>query len=84
LLGCSCGSGTGIRFLYILGSGSGMGKKSGSGINIPYHFSGSLETVLELKILIFFDADPESGIFLTLDSGSGMEKFGSGINIPDL
>jgi hypothetical protein len=38
-----------------------------------------------LKILKFFDADPdpESGIFLILDSGSGMEKFGSGINIPD-
>jgi hypothetical protein len=41
------------------------------------------------KILTFFDADPDpgSGIFLTLDPGSGMQKFGSGIrykwNIPD-
>jgi hypothetical protein len=26
---------------------------------------------------------PASGIFLTLDPGSGMEKFGSGTNIPD-
>jgi hypothetical protein len=39
-----------------------------------------------LKLLKFFDAvpDPEFGIILTLDPGSGMEKFGSGINIPDL
>jgi hypothetical protein len=37
----------------------------------------------ELKILKFFDADPEFGIFLTLGVGSGMEKFGSGINISD-
>jgi hypothetical protein len=30
------------------------------------------------KILKLFDADPDpgSGIFLTLDPGSGMEKFG--------
>jgi hypothetical protein len=36
-------------------------------------------------MLKFFDADPDlgSGIFLTLDLGSGMEKFGSGINILD-
>jgi hypothetical protein len=34
----------------------------------------------------FFDADPDPGseIFLTLDPGSGTEKFGSGINIPEL
>jgi hypothetical protein len=36
-----------------------------------------------VRILKFFDADPGSGIFLTLDPGSGMEKFGTGINIPD-
>jgi hypothetical protein len=30
-------------------------------------------------ILKFFDADPGSGIFLTLDPGSGMDKFGSRI-----
>ncbi len=36
-----------------------------------------------VKILKFFDADPDSGlgIFLTLDPG--WKKFGSGINIPD-
>jgi hypothetical protein len=36
-----------------------------------------------LRILKFFDADldPGSGIFLTLDPGSGMEKFES--DIPD-
>ncbi len=27
----------------------------------------------------FFDADPGSGIFLTVDPGSGMEQFGLGI-----
>jgi hypothetical protein len=34
-----------------------------------------------LKILKYFDADtkPGFGIFLTLDPGSGMEKFRSGI-----
>jgi hypothetical protein len=32
------------------------------------------KTIFGVKILKFFDADP----------GSGMEKFGSGINIPDL
>jgi hypothetical protein len=44
-----------------------MGKKSESGI--PYNFSESLGTVLGLKILKFFDADPDpgSGIFLIRD-----------------
>jgi hypothetical protein len=45
-----------------------MGKKSRSGFGLP-----------------FFDPDPDPGpgIFLTLDPGSGMEKFGSAINIPN-
>jgi hypothetical protein len=53
-----------------------MGKKSrsGSGMNIPDHISESLETIFGVKILKFFDADADSGIFLTLDPGSGMEK----------
>jgi hypothetical protein len=53
-----------------------MGKKSrtGSGINIPDHISESLETIFWVKKLKFFDADPGSEIFLTLDPGSGMEK----------
>jgi hypothetical protein len=34
-----------------------------------------------VKILKFFDADP--GSWDLFDPGSGMEKFGSGINIPD-
>jgi hypothetical protein len=46
-------------------------------MNIPDHFSESLETVFRakmyLKILKFFDVDPISG----------MVKFGSGINFPD-
>jgi hypothetical protein len=50
-------------------------------MNIPDNFSESFETVFGLKILKFVDADldPGFGILLTLDLGSGMEKFGSGI-----
>ncbi len=58
---------------------------SGSGMNIPDNFFRELRNIfLGLQIHIFFDADryPGSGIFLTLDPGSGMEKLGSGINIP--
>jgi hypothetical protein len=45
-------------------------------MNIPDHISESLETVFGLKILKFFDADPGSGIFLTLDPGSGFRDPG--------
>ncbi len=40
-------------------------------MNILDHFSESLETVLGVNILKFFDedSDPGSGIFLTLDPG---------------
>jgi hypothetical protein len=42
----------------------------------PDHISKSLETIFWVKILKFFDADPESGIQggKILDPGSGMEK----------
>ncbi len=56
-----------------------MGKKSksGSGMNIPrIIFFESLETILWVKILKFFGADADPGIFLIPDLGSG-------INIPD-
>jgi hypothetical protein len=43
-------------------------------MNIPDHFPLSLETVL--KILKFFDPDPEYRIFFY--PGSGMKKFESG------
>jgi hypothetical protein len=58
-----------------------MGKKSRSEsvANNPDHFSESLETIFCVKNTSFdVDADPGSGIFLTLDPGSQMEKFGSG------
>ncbi len=42
-------------------------------MNNPDHITESLKTIFGVKILKFFDAD----------LGSGMEKFGSGINIPD-
>jgi hypothetical protein len=48
-----------------------MGKKSRSGIRIrddhSDHISESLGTIFWVKILKFFDADPET--FLTLDPG---------------
>jgi hypothetical protein len=60
-----------------------MGKKSrsGSGMNISDRNSKGLKTSFGFKILKFFDVDPDpaSGIFLTLDPGSEMEKFGSEI-----
>ncbi len=60
-----------------------MGKKSrsGSGMNIPNHISESLETIFWVKNIkkFYVDTDPGSGIFLTLDPGSGMEKLGSGM-----
>jgi hypothetical protein len=38
-------------------------KKTGLvGMNNPDHISESLETILWVKILTFFDADPESGM----------------------
>jgi hypothetical protein len=44
----------------------------GSGINIPNHISESLETIFWVKILKFFDADPEC-----FHPRFRMEKFGS-------
>ncbi len=46
----------------------------GSEIGIPDHITESLKTIFGLKILKFFNADPDpgSGIFLTLDPGSGI------------
>jgi hypothetical protein len=38
-------------------------------MNNPDHISESLETIFWVKILQFFDADPGSEIFLTLDPG---------------
>jgi hypothetical protein len=46
-------------------------------MNISDHISESLlslETSFLVKILKFFDADLDPGIFFTLDAGSGMEK----------
>jgi hypothetical protein len=79
---------------------SGMGKKlrSGSGMNILDHISESLETIFWVKIVKFYDADPDPGtgifltlIFFTLDPESFWlwirdGKYSdpvSGINIPD-
>jgi hypothetical protein len=45
---------------------------SGPGMNIPDHISKSIETIFWVKIIKFFDADPESENLF--DPGSGMEK----------
>jgi hypothetical protein len=54
-------------------------RSSGSWINIPDHISQSLETILWVKILKFFEADPDPGFGNLYDPGSGIAKFGSGI-----
>jgi hypothetical protein len=53
-----------------------MGNKSrsGSGMDIPDHISETLETICWVKILKFFDADPDPGSGNLFDLGSGMEK----------
>jgi hypothetical protein len=48
---------------------------------VPDLISESSETIFWVKVLKFFDADENPGMFLTLDPG--WEKFGSGISIPD-
>jgi hypothetical protein len=69
-----------------LNPGSGMGRKSASGsrMNNPNHIFYSLETiflvVLGLKYLSFLMRIQDPG---WRQIGSGMEKVGSGINIPD-
>jgi hypothetical protein len=58
-----------------------MGKKSRSGIRNEHpesYFRELRNNYFGLKILKFLDADrdPGSEIFLIVDSGSGLEKFG--------
>jgi hypothetical protein len=45
-------------------------------MEIPYHISESLETIFGVKNIL---CDSESGIFLTMNPGTKMEKFGLGI-----
>jgi hypothetical protein len=51
-------------------------------MNIPDHISESLGKIFVVRILKSWFGS-ESGIRNLFDPGSGMEKFGSGINIPD-
>ncbi len=78
-----CGSGSGIPCLLTPGSRMDKKPRSGSGMNILDHISESLETILWVKILKFFDADADPGIFWTLDPGGKNSDPGSAINIPD-
>jgi len=59
--------------------GPGMSKKSGSGsgMNNTDHINKSLETIFWVKILKFFDADPETGIEKMKIKYPGCQKFGS-------
>jgi hypothetical protein len=76
---------TGLFDPWIRDPGWVKNQDSLSEMNVLNHISESLESIFGLKILKFFDADPGSGILLTLDPGSGIEREGSGIliNIPD-
>jgi hypothetical protein len=65
-----------------------MGKKSrsGSGMNIPDHVSESLDTIVWVKILKYFDTDPGSGnLFAPVSGVRGGKNWdpASRINIPD-
>ncbi len=55
--------------------------KSGSGMNMPDHLSESLETIFMVNNTFVLDADLDRGpgTFLSLDPGSAIEKFGTGI-----
>jgi hypothetical protein len=71
-----CGSGSGIRCLFEPWIRDTEWVKNQdpdpeSGMNIPDYISESVETIFGLKILKFFDADPNpgSGIVLNLDPG---------------
>jgi hypothetical protein len=59
-----------------MGKKSGSGTGSGSGMNNLGHISESLKTNFLVKIFKLFYANPG---WKNSDSGSGMEKFGSGI-----
>jgi hypothetical protein len=75
--------GSGIRCLFLTpGSRIRDGEKAKIRIRDEHpgsYFRELREQFFGLKILKFFysDPDPGSGIFLTLDPGSGMEIFGS-------
>jgi hypothetical protein len=67
-----------------LTQGSGVGKKIKIRIpdEHPEHISESIETIFWVKILDIYSF-MRIRIRTIFDPGSGMEKFGSGINIPD-
>ncbi len=52
------------------------------GSSTSKHAQELSDNYLGFKMLKFFVAIPRSDAFLSLDLGYGMEKFGSGINIP--
>jgi hypothetical protein len=54
-----------VLFCAFMTPGSAINQKSGSGygMNNPDNISESLETIFGLKILKFFDADPDPGSF---------------------
>jgi hypothetical protein len=47
-------------------------------------FLESLEAIFRVKILQFFDADPDPGSVIFFEPGSGMEKIGSVTLVPNI
>jgi hypothetical protein len=76
-----CGSGSGIRDPVPFDPGSGIRDRKIQDEHPRSYFRELRNNFFGLKICKFFDEEPDSGsgIFFTLDPGSGMEKFGSGI-----
>jgi hypothetical protein len=60
----------------------GKNSRSGSGMNIPDHIFESLKTIVWVKILKFFNADPDTGSRNLFYPGSGNLFYpGSGMEI---
>ncbi len=70
----------GIFDSWILDPGWVKNQDQDQGWKSRNYISESLKTIFRVKMLKFFDADPESGIFF--GPGSGMKKIGFVINIP--
>ncbi len=56
-------AGSGAFLTPVLGSGMGKKSRSGSAMFIPDHIIESLETIFWVKILKFFDANPDRESF---------------------
>ncbi len=78
-------SGSGIRCLFDPWIRDGKKIKIRIRDEHPGSYFQELKTIFWVKntLILLCESNPGSGIFLTLDPGSGMEKFESGIINPD-